>query len=124
MKTYFLPCATMALVLYTASCTKDRTIAAVPPMCVGINDTANTYTLNIAAILNYNCAYIGCHDAVTMEFGINLSTYITAKQAFETQTVVCSIEQNGCVNMPYQQPKLADSLINYLVCWSENGYKQ
>ncbi len=114
----------MVALLFVCSCTKDRTSAPVPPACAGVNNAANTYTLNVAAILNYNCAYSGCHDAISHENGVDLSTYSTAVTAFKTQTVICSIEQDGCVPMPNGQPKLADSLITYLVCWSENGYAQ
>ena len=105
------------------ACRKDRT--AVPPAvnCTGITDSINTFTQNIYPnILAGYCAYSGCHDSGTSQFGVNLSTYGSTVTAFETQNVICAIKNAGCVAMPYQMRSLDTSLIRQMECWQANGY--
>lgn len=94
-------------------------------VCTGIDATANSYTNSIKAILDSQCATSGCHDAATAEEGINLSTYASAKSAFQNEECLCAIHHgNGCEAMPYQQSKLEDALIQKIDCWAKNGYQQ
>lgn len=106
------------------SCTKDK--AAKPALvgCAAV-DSLNTYNLRIKGILDANCATAGCHDAIYASSGVDLSTYATSKTAFETKSALCTIKQDGnCLPMPQGSSKLADSLITYIQCWSENGYQE
>ena len=127
MRKYILPFIVMVLFLFCYSCTKDRTTVPVPAACTTVNAKTNTYTLNIQNILANNCAYSGCHDGsvpLSSVDNVYLASYSGTVSAFKTQNALCSIEQDGCTPMPNGYPKLADSLITYFVCWSENGYTQ
>jgi hypothetical protein len=112
------------VVAFCNACTKDKTSLAPPFDCSGIDSATNTYTFKIKRILINNCAYSPCHDAGTQKFGVNMSTYRGAVTAFQSQNAACAIQNAGCVPMPYQLPQLPDSIIKYLICWSDNGYKQ
>lgn len=93
--------------------------------CTGIDAVANTYNLNVKAVLDATCALSGCHDAGTASKGINLSTYAGAKAAFEDGDALCAINHgDGCAPMPNGGIKLPDATINLLACWAKNGYKQ
>ena len=43
--------------------------------CGGV---APTYNSDVKPILNASCAKSGCHDAITVQSGVNLSTYAGA----------------------------------------------
>ncbi|HUR30908.1 MAG TPA: hypothetical protein VMZ69_05715, partial [Saprospiraceae bacterium] len=43
--------------------------------CSGVTPT---YTADIKPILDTSCAKSGCHDSITMQNGVNLSSYATA----------------------------------------------
>ncbi len=106
------------------SCTKDKAPKPAAIGCAGA-DSLNTYNLRIKGILDGNCATVGCHDAIYASSAVDLSTYATSKTAFETKSALCTIKQEGsCLAMPQGQPKLADSLITYIQCWTENGYQE
>ena len=56
---------------YLPSCTKHKTPVPVEPC-----DPAKVYyQRDVFPIVNSNCAKSGCHDAVTREEGLDLSTY-------------------------------------------------
>ncbi len=115
------------LVIITAaafiqSCAADK---SPQPSCSSVNAATNTYALSVKPILDNNCASGGCHDAASVSSGVNLEGYQSAKNAFETKPVLCTVKQiGGCVPMPIGAPKLADSLITKLQCWADNGYPQ
>ncbi len=83
----------LLLIFAPASCKKDAAANDYLDKadCSGITASNNTYTTSIKAILDNSCALSGCHDAATKQSGINLSTYATAKDAFENKDCLCSI---------------------------------
>jgi hypothetical protein len=110
------------------SCTKDKAAKPADIACAGI-DSLNTYNLRIKDILDGNCAYVGCHNNTNPNIpasdGFALNTYAVAKAGFETTSSLCAIKQEGgCLPMPQGGDKLADSLITYIQCWTENGYPE
>lgn len=106
------------------SCTKDKAAQPVSANCVGI-DSNNTYNLRIKTIIDGNCAYVGCHDGTYASGGVVMQDYTGTKSAFTNKNALCTIKQDGnCLAMPQGSDKLADSLITYIQCWSENGYAQ
>lgn len=111
--------AGMGLFLTLASCNKDDDD---PVDCTGITPT---YTGEVKAILDASCALSGCHDAVTAQSGVNLSTYAAASAiSQETRFVAVIQHRNGFTPMPFGGSKLPEETIQTLVCWVENGSPQ
>lgn len=112
-------------VLLINSCAKDVADQPSDVDCSTVDAATNTYNLRIKTIMDNNCAMSGCHDNLTKESGVNLSNYAGTKTGFVSADALCTIKQEqGCVPMPDSSPKLADSLITYIQCWSENGYPE
>ena len=122
-KTVFI--ITLGLALTTLySCTKDRTKLAAPVNCSGISATTNTWSLNVNPnIISFYCAYAPCHGGGSAQLGVDLSTYASTVNAFETKNVICSVKNAGCILMPNTGGPLPDTLILQLECWQQNGYK-
>jgi hypothetical protein len=81
-----------------------------------------TYTNNVKAILNTNCATSGCHNSTSKAKGIDLSTYATAKSESNNSRFLGSIQHSsGYDAMPQGGSKLNDSLIKVIYCWTQNG---
>ena len=120
-----MPALCVLSVVLLFSCAKDKAQKPADIDCSTIDQSANTYNLNIKTILDDNCASAGCHDAIFASSGVNLATYDASKAAFQAGNVLCTVKQEqGCLPMPQGGSKLADSLITYLQCWSENNYPQ
>ena len=84
-----------------------------------------TYTADIAPILDASCAKSGCHDAVTVQNGVNLSSYATASAISQEERFLAVIEhRSGFPAMPFDGPKLPDNQIRLLKCWVEAGSPQ
>ena len=84
--------------------------------------TTPTYTADIKPILDASCAKSGCHDAITMQNGVNLSTYATASVISQQERFLGVIEHRaGFPQMPFDGPKLPDHQIQLLNCWVEAG---
>jgi hypothetical protein len=130
MKTKLLAAMVMACLILCYACSKDKAQKAQAITCNGINVDSNTYNLRIKAIIDGNCAdpnTPGCHDLAWYSGALNvpLYDYPTTINSFQTKNVFCSLNrQSGCFAMPRDKPKLADSLIAYLQCWADNGYRQ
>jgi hypothetical protein len=127
MKTNLLAATVMACLILCYACSKDKAQKAQAIACTNINVDSNTYNLKVKGILDGNCGTLGCHDAIfyTGSKNVALYDYSTSVNSFQTKNVFCSINwQSGCTAMPQGKPKLADSLIAYLQCWADNGYKQ
>lgn len=92
--------------------------------CTGISGELNNYTTTVKTILDANCAFSGCHDAVTASEGINLSTYANAKKVFVDGKALCSINHDGCEPMPQGFDKLDAATLNLLACWVKQGAPQ
>ncbi len=90
--------------------------------CTGITPS---YTTDIRPILNASCAKSGCHDAVTQEEGINLSSYQEANAISQENRFLGSIQhKKGYKKMPDDGPKLSESQVQLLTCWVQNGSPQ
>lgn len=116
----------VACLVLVYSCAKDKAAKPTSIDCANVNVDSNTYTLKVKQIFDASCTP-GCHDALYYTFSgnVKLDTYQDVVNTFNTKDVLCTIKQEqGCVAMPDGQPKLADSLITYIQCWSENGFKQ
>ena len=105
--------------LLVFSCKKDD---PNPVDCSGLEPT---YTADIKQILDASCALSGCHDAITSQNGVNLSTYATAQSvSMEDRFLGVIRHDGGFTPMPYNQPKLNDATIQLLTCWVQNGSPQ
>lgn len=123
-KTLWLSAVLVTFTFYY-SCTKDKTQKPVATTCSGVDSASNTYNLRIKGIMDNNCAMGGCHDAASANSLVILDTYAATKNSFQTKTCLCAMKQDGsCLPMPQGADKLADSLITYIQCWTENGYPQ
>lgn len=116
-------CAAIAA-LQLGSCTKDQTKPAIVFECAVINDSTNTWNHTIKSIMDNSCTLPACHDANNAG-QINLQTYAAAKNAFETRPMLCAIKHEGaCITMPLARPKLNDTLIAKIECWTKNNYPE
>lgn len=102
--------------LFFFACTKTSTInydcSAITP----------TYTNDIKAIMDANCATSGCHNATSKAKGIDLSTYALVKSESANAKFLGSIEHKSGYNaMPQGAAKLADAHIQKIACWIEQG---
>ena len=99
------------------SCAKDK----VPlPVIDASSCTPNiSYTNEIKPIMTNYC--VSCHNSKNQSGGYNLSTYDGV--SLNTSKVLGSIRQDGsALSMP-QDSKLADSLIQKVYCWINQGAK-
>lgn len=111
--------------LGTIGCGDDEVNWLEQANCSGIDVNTNTYNLAVKTVLNASCALSGCHDAATKSSGIDLSTYASAKTAFESSKALCSINHgDDCLPMPQGGVKLPTATVNILACWAKNGYKE
>ncbi len=114
----FIVLFAMGIVMLNA-CKKDE-----PDMfdCSGVTPT---YTSDIKAILDTNCALSGCHAGPSPQLGIDLSTYASASTiSMEDRFLGAVQHKSGFEPMPYQLPKLPDAEIELLTCWVQNGSPQ
>ena len=87
--------------------------------CDGITPTYNT---NVKPILDASCAKSGCHDAITVQNGVNFSTYATASIVSQQERFLGVIHhRNGFPEMPFDGPKLPNDQLQILSCWVQNG---
>lgn len=115
------------ILLATFACVKESSNPdwVAEADCSGIDAANNTYSKSIKAILDVQCATSGCHDAITSESGVNLSSYAGAKTGFESQNCLCTMHQgNGCNPMPKGGVKLNNATLQKIDCWVKNGYLQ
>lgn len=106
--------------LLFVSCSKDQTpkpiIEEVPAdVCDSI---PKSFATDVMPIIQSNCA--GCHSGSTPSGGIKLADHndISSNLSLTLETVNHDI---GVTPMPYQQPKLSDSLIQVIECWAADG---
>jgi hypothetical protein len=112
-----LAIAALVSIFAAAACSKDDD--PDPAECDGVTPT---YTADVKAILDTNCAVSGCHNAVTQADGKNLSTYAGAKVVSQLDEFLGAINHEaGYVPMPNGGAKLSDATIKTLTCWVENG---
>ena len=93
-----------------------------PLDCTGISPT---YTTDVKPILDASCAKSGCHDAITVQNGVDLSNYATASVISQEPRFLGVIQhQAGFPQMPFDGAKLPGPQIRTLKCWVENGSPQ
>lgn len=99
----------------TTSCKKDKTQIVV-------NDCPDTisYSAKIAPLINQSCATTGCHAAGSAAGGYNLDGHanVSANAAIILNVIK---HESGVTPMPAGAPKLADSLIQQVQCWINQG---
>jgi hypothetical protein len=100
-----------------SSCTKDK----VPPIVVDATCTDTiSFSADILPIMQNNCT--SCHDSNNASGGYDLSNHAGVTQ--NTAKVLGSMMQDGSASsMPQGAPKLADSLIQKVNCWINQGAK-
>lgn len=100
-----------------SSCTKDK----VPPTVVDATCTDTiSFSADILPIMQNNCT--SCHDSNNASGGYDLSNHAGVTQ--NTAKVLGSMMQDGSASsMPQGAPKLADSLIQKVNCWINQGAK-
>ena len=119
MKTLGFFIATFTIVLTigtsTTSCKKDKTQ-------IVLNDCPDTisYSAKIAPLINQSCATTGCHAAGFAAGGYNLEGHANVSA---NAAIILSVikHDSGVVPMPIGASKLADSLIQQVQCWINQG---
>lgn len=101
------------------SCEKDEVEEPQTYDCTGLTPT---YTAEIKAIIDTNCASSGCHNATSQAGGINLSTYALTSSESNNARFLGSIQHlSAYSSMPRNSAKLNDTAIQLIYCWVENG---
>ncbi len=101
------------------SCSKDKTNEpiVVNPSCP---DTIYFQDEILGEIMNVSCNTSGCHDAGTGSAGYIIENY--SQVAANASLFLSAIRHDdGVLQMPQGSPKLADSLIQKLDCWIQQG---
>lgn len=115
----------LALTICWLACAREAEAPAQD--CSGLDPSQNTYTLQLKAVLDANCALAGCHNVSPAPGVVRLSDYAGAREAFEQRDALCSIRHetgSGCSPMPQGSVKLSDEVIQRFACWVENGYRE
>lgn len=89
---------------------------------VDCNGVTATYSSNVKAILDANCAKSGCHNASSKKGGYELSSYDGSKSAGAKTAFLGSVQhKSGYSNMPKGASKLSDADIKTISCWVQSG---
>jgi hypothetical protein len=115
-------CLSFAFVLLVTACAKDKSDQVVVLPVNSCESTTVSYATDINPIFLTNCAVSGCHDAATSAGGNNWETY--TEVSTKINMIICAINHNsGCFPMPRPigSPKLPDSTIQKIECWTEQG---
>ena len=103
--------------LTITSCTRDKVQPA--PIDTTCADTIS-FANDILPIMNNNCN--SCHNSSNPSGGFDLSTYAGVNQ--NPGKVLSSVRQDGSASsMPQGGNKIADSLIQKINCWINQGAK-
>lgn len=109
--------ASLLMMIFTLTMCKKESAATYD--CAGV---APTYSADIKAIIDTNCAISGCHNASTSEAGVNLSTYTSVKAESGNDRFLGVIQHlSGYPAMPKGSAKLPEASIQKIYCWIENG---
>jgi len=93
-----------------------------PPVIVEECDAARTYTDDIQAIIETNCAIAACHDAASAAADIVLADYTTVAAEAEMSRFLSAIRhESGFTAMPIGAAQLSEELITEIACWVEQG---
>ena len=80
-----------------------------------------SYQIQVAEIMNTNCAFSGCHDANSKAFNIDLSSYEGATAVNEEQLLGSIQHSSGYIPMPQGSTQLDECSINTLQAWYNQG---
>ena len=105
-----------ACAAFLVSCT-DRTYEDISEK---ETSTSPTYTANIGAIIQANCA--GCHSAGG-RFP-TLETYDQVKDATQNGNLICRIDQTqSCGSVMPRSGAMPRPTIDMIILWQKEGYK-
>jgi len=104
-------------VILLLACTKAKT--EINPFTDLTCDGDAFFANEIEPIIQQNCSTSGCHDATAIA-GYEFSTYQSIANNADRIYKTLKHEAN-VVAMPYNLPKLQDSLINKFGCWMAQG---
>lgn len=110
MKILFNTFLICALLLF--SCTREK----VTPVDLQCNTTIS-FTTDVLPIMEANC--VSCHQPGNVSGGYDLSSYTAI--AANANAIVGSMKANGYQLMPIGGPALADSTIQKISCWIQQG---
>ncbi|CAG5076266.1 hypothetical protein [Parvicella tangerina] len=107
------------ILLLISSCAKDTTPAPEviePDVCDSI---PKSFATDVQPIFNDNC--VVCHNSSNNQAnGQSWETH--AEIAANIDAILTAINHEaGKTPMPYQLPKLSDSLIQVIECWASDG---
>lgn len=108
--------AVFALTVLATACKKEDIQTFE---CAGLTPT---YTTDIKAIVDANCAVSGCHNSTTKANGMDLSTYEKVKNESSKNRFLGAIQHlSGFKAMPKDRAKLSEANIQKISCWVQNG---
>ena len=107
------------LFLLITSCAKDQTpepVVVEPDVCDSI---PKSFSVDVQPIFDTHC--VSCHNAAN-NFANGQSWETHAEISANIDNILTAINhQAGATAMPYQLPKLSDSLIQVIECWASDG---
>ena len=110
------------------ACTKDSTDDPMDPNTGGdpnsmMCDTDGiTFSAVVQPLLSANCATSGCHNSATMQSGLDLATYNSAKVIADDGRLTGVINHaSGFPSMPRNASKLAQCTIDRIQSWINAG---
>lgn len=111
MKKYFFVIIMAGLTVFL-SCKKDKT---VPAECI----EEVSFATEVLPVIETNCSTSGCHDA-SGAGGYNLSSYVGISASADAVYHAVN-HDSGFQPMPMGGSKLADSTIQKIYCWIQQG---
>lgn len=107
-------------ILFFASCSKDQTPEPIieEPAVDVCDSISKAFASNVMPIFQDNC--VSCHSGSFPSGGIKLADHndISTNLTVVLKTIN---HESGVTPMPYQLPKLSDSLIQVIECWAADG---
>ena len=117
---FILSALTIFVIVATiTSCEKDKTQLPEPVTPEQCPDTIS-FSGIVEPIIQANCATSGCHNVFTAAAGYNLEGYGNISANANAILNVINHEP-GPTPMPYNMPKLNDSIIGQFDCWVVQG---
>ncbi len=107
-----------AIFITTTQCSKEK--AAAPTVLdTSCDSIPKSFSVDVLPIFTANC--VTCHNAANnVANGQNWETH--AEITANLSMILTAINhEGGAEPMPYQMPKLSDSLIQVIECWASDG---
>jgi len=118
MKKYVIYLMTFLLFVGFSACSNDNGDDLQNPDPI-------TYTNDVKAIIDANC--LNCHsDPPSNQAPIALVTYDQVRSSTENGSLISRIQrpENEAGAMPLGAPRLSQSLIDVIVQWRTDGYRE